>query len=66
MSHPLGKINNEEVLNTIGFSTSRQEFESLPGAKLSGIDQNKFIQGQQVYPVKNLIADKGKGFACLI
>ena len=43
MSHPLGKINNEEVLNTIGFSTSRQEFESLPGAKLSGIDQNKFI-----------------------
>ena len=43
MSYPLGKINNEEVLNTIGFSTSRQEFESVPGVKLSGIDQNRFI-----------------------
>ena len=65
-SQPLGKVYCEEVVfNTIG-SSSPHELESMPRRIQSGTEHMKFVPGQQVYPVKNLIADKGKSIAYLI
>ena len=45
LSHPLGKVYNEEVVfNTIG-SSSPHELESMPRRIQSGIEQMKFVPG---------------------